>query len=66
MNHFASQLAKNRILNLIEKIENKRGQMFHEIYPELVDAHIRVMDNKAKPHYLINELCKILDGISAE
>lgn len=61
-----NQINKNRILNYIEKIENKTGLLFHESHPELAEKHIRVIDGKTRPISLINDLTKILDELEGQ
>lgn len=50
-------------LNRIEKIEDLTGKMFHEVYPELAEKHIKAMDNGSKLIYLANQLSKIIDEL---
>ena len=54
---------RSRILNLIELIEDMRGEMFHVLYPSLAELHVAVMDGKKSPLFLINELYKIIDEL---
>ena len=59
------QISRNRIFNLVDRIENKTGEMIEEI-ESLAELFRLWQDGKVRNPYMINTLSSFLDQLEMD
>lgn len=58
------EIQRKQILDLMSRVEDLTGKMFHEKYPELEDDIFCQMDRDETLVFYINKLSKLVDELS--